>query len=285
MKFGVYSIVVPDYPMEEAAAKVAAAGYTGIEWTVGYQKAAWDGKSEWHVSYTNLEEDAKRAAKVAKDHKLDVPSLGTSCASNDFEKMRRLMDAALVMDCRMIRVASAGYNGKEHYDALFSRVRKDYETVEKVAREKGVKAVIELHHGTIGSSASAMRRLLEGFDPKCIGAMFDPGNMIHDGMEAWQMGIEILGPYLCHVHAKNYGWYKMPDGKWRTQPTALDAGIADFRQVLRALHKVGYQGYIDLEDFRGGYCVKPVGITTEEKLAQAISFLESVLAEIQGKHA
>ena len=77
------------------------------------------------------------AAQVAKSHHLDTPSLGTSCASNDFEKMRRLMDAALVMNCRMIRVASSGYNGKEHYDALFSKVRKDYETVEKVARELG----------------------------------------------------------------------------------------------------------------------------------------------------
>jgi sugar phosphate isomerase/epimerase len=194
------------------------------------------------------------------------------------------MDAALVMNCRMIRVGSHGYNGKEDYGKLLAKVRKDYETVEKIAREKGVAAVIEIHMGTIAPSASAMRRLVDGFDPKCICAMLDPGNMVHEGMENWQMGVEILGPYLRHVHAKNYGWYKQ-DGKWRPQPTALEEGIADFKRVLLALHKTGYNGYIDLEDFRGGYCVKPVGITTEEKLAQAIAFLKSALAEITAKPA
>jgi sugar phosphate isomerase/epimerase len=284
VKFGVYSIVVPDYQAEEVAKMVADAGYTGIEWTVGYPRAVWDGKSEWHVSYTNLEADAKRASQIAKDHHLEIPSLGTSCASHDFEKMRRLMDAALVMNASMIRVASCGYNGKEDFNRLFSKVRKDYETVEKIAREKGVAAVIEIHMGTIAPSASGMRRLLEGFDPKHVCAMLDPGNMVHEGLENMQMCVEILGPYLRHVHAKNYGWYKMPDvfpPQWRPQPTALEDGIANFRLLLRALHRAGYKGYINLEDFRGGYCVKPIGITSQEKLAQAIAFFKSAMAEMK----
>lgn len=280
MKLGVYSIVVPDYPAEIAAAKVAEAGYTGIEWTVGYPRAVWDGKSEWHVSYTNLEADAKRVAKIARDHNLEIPSLGTSCASNDFDKLRRLMDAALIMNCPMVRVGTSGYSGKEDFNSLYNKVRKDYETVEKIAREKGVTALAEIHHGTIACSASGMRRLLDGFDPKYMGAILDPGNMVHDGMEQLQMSVEILGPYLRHVHAKNYGWFKTPEGKWRTQPMALDEGIADFRQMIRGLAKVGYKGYINLEDFRGGYCVKPVGITSEEKLAQAIKFLKAAIAEV-----
>ncbi len=281
MKFGVYSIVVPDYPADVAAAKVAAAGYTGIEWTVGYPRAVWDGKSEWHVSFSNLEEDAKRVGKIARDHNLEVPSLGTSVQSHEFDKVRRLMDAALAMDCRMIRIASSGYNGKEDYNVLLSKVRKDYETVAKIAREKGVAAAAEIHAGTIIPSASAARRLVDGFDPKCICVIHDAGNMVHEGMENWQMGVETLGPYLRHVHAKNYGWYKQPDGRWRPQPLAMDEGIADYKQIIRALAKAGYKGYINLEDFRGGYCVKPVGITTEEKLAQAIAFFKSSLAEIK----
>ena len=85
IKFGVYSIVVPDYPMEEAAQKVAEAGYTGIEWTVGYPKAVWDEQSEWHVSEDNLEDDAKKARDVAAKYDLDTPALGTRCESDDFD--------------------------------------------------------------------------------------------------------------------------------------------------------------------------------------------------------
>jgi len=190
------------------------------------------------------------------------------------------MDAALEMNCPMVRIASHRYDGSQNYDAIFSRVKKDYETVEKIAREKGVKAAVEIHGGTIVPSASAMRRLLDGFDPNCICTIFDPGNMVREGMENWRMCIEILGDYLKHVHAKNYGWFKS-EGKWKLEPTALEDGIADWKLILRVLRERGYTGYINLEDFRGGYCVKPVGITTEEKLQQAISFLKATKEELE----
>jgi len=267
MKFGVYSIVVPDYPMEEAAQKIAEAGYTGVEWTVGYPKAVWDGESEWHVSESNLEDDAKKARDVAAKYGLDTPALGTRCQSDEFEKLERLMDAATIMNCDKIRVGSSSYDGKSDYNDLFKKVRKDLETVQKIARDKGVKAAIEIHGRTIAPSASAMHRLLEGFDPSCIGATVDPGNMIREGLENWKMGIEILGEYLIHFHVKDYGWFQDDSGKWQTQPMSFTEGIVDWHLILRTLKNIGYDGYLDLEDFRGGYCCKPQGITTEAKLA------------------
>ena len=280
MKLGVYSIVLPDYHREEAAAKVAEIGYTGIEWTVGYEDRVFDSGEEWHVSLTNLEEDAPRAREVAEKHGLEIASLGTGSDTGDFEKIERLMKAAQVMGAPMLRIGSSGYDGSTHYDELRAKVVEDYRTIERMAADHGVKALIELHSRTICPSASAGLRIVEHFSSPHVGVIFDPGNMVLEGMENWRMGIEMLGPYLAHVHAKNMCWLHDPEKGWYWDNASLEGGIADFEMIVQALHEYGYEGYINLEDFRGGYCVKPVGITTEEKLQEAYDYLSGLIRQI-----
>ena len=65
---------------------------------------------------------------------------------------------------------------------------------------------MEIHHETIVPSASARAGSSMGFDPASVGAIYDPGNMVWEGHEQYRLGLETLGPYLAHVHAKNTGW-------------------------------------------------------------------------------
>lgn len=277
MKLGVYSIVLPDYRREDAAAKIAEVGYTGVEWTVGYEDRVFDSGEQWHVSLENLEEDAPRAREVAERHGLDIPSLGTSSDTGDFEKIERLMRGAVAMGAPMLRIGSARYDGSTHHDRLREMVVENYRTIEPMAAEHGVKALIEIHANTICPSASAAMRVLEHFDPEHVGAILDPGNMVIEGMERWRMGIEILGPYLAHVHAKNMAWMQDESGAWKWENASLQGGLADFEEIIASLHEYGYEGYICLEDFRGGYCTAPVGITTEEKLIEAYEYLSGLI--------
>ncbi len=280
MKLGVYSIVLPDYRREEAAAKVAEIGFTGIEWTVGYEDHVFESGEQWHVSLDNLEEDAPRARAVAERHGLDIPSLGTSAETGDFDKIERLMQGAVAVGAPMLRIGSAGYDGGTHYDELRHMVIDNYRTIEGLAAEHGVKALIEIHSNTICPSASATMRILEHFSPEHVGAILAPGNMVIEGMERWRMAVEILGPYLAHVHAKNMIWVRGADGRWTWENASLEDGLADFGEIIGALAEYGYEGYINLEDFRGGYCVRPEGITTEQKLREAYEYLTRVMDEL-----
>lgn len=277
MKLGVYSIVLPDYRRDDAAQLVSQIGYSGIEWTVGYEDRVFDSGEQWHVSLENIEEDAPRAKEVAHRHGLEIPSLGTSSDTGDFEKIERLMKAAVAMGAPMLRIGSAGYDGSTHYEELRERVTDNYRTIESMAADHGVKALIEIHANTICPSASATMRILEHFDPAHVGAILDPGNMVIEGMEKWRMGIEILGPYLAHVHAKNMKWVQDAEGQWSWENASLEGGLADFEAIIAALAEYDYDGYIDLEDFRGGYCVRPEGITTEQKLQEAWDYLTPLI--------
>ena len=97
-----------------------------------------------------------------------------------------------------------------------------------------VKPVVETHFGTIAPSAALALRLVEHFSPQRIGVNFDPANMIIEGRESWQLGLELLGPYLDYVLAKNISWVKEGD-RWRWQFASMEDGQVDWLEVARAL--------------------------------------------------
>ena len=88
------------------------------------------------------------------------------------------------------------------------------------------------------------------------------------------MGLELLGPDLSHVHAKNCAWARTgeDDGvaKWEWQMAAVKQGQADWTTIVAALKKVGYDGWLSFEDFSEG--------DTETKLSEALAYLKGLEA-------
>jgi len=62
------------------------------------------------------------------------------------------------------------------------------------------------------------------------------------------MGLELLGPYLDYVHAKNTAW-ACEGGKWRWVFASMRDGQVDWAELMRLLAKVGYDGYVAFENF------------------------------------
>lgn len=138
------------------------------------------------------------------------------------------------------------------YFELFSRAKAFLAEVEPLARRYGVKALIEIHHGTICPSSSLAYRLVSHFNPELIGVIHDAGNMVHEGFEDYQLGLELLGPYLAHVHLKNVA-YDRPTagGVWQPRWASLEDGVVNFSRLFDALDGIGYDGWLVVEDFSG----------------------------------
>jgi sugar phosphate isomerase/epimerase len=119
-----------------------------------------------------------------------------------------------------------------------------------LAKQYGVKAVIENHHRTIAPSAALAHRLVAAFDPEYVGVIHDAGNMVYEGFEEYRMGLELLGPYLAHVHLKNAAWQRPSDGGvWQANWAPLADGVVDWQKLFAALRAVGYTGWLGIEDF------------------------------------
>jgi sugar phosphate isomerase/epimerase len=162
------------------------------------------------------------------------------------------------------------------YAGLFAASQTFLAEVEALARRYDIKALIEIHHQTICPSVALTHRLVSHFDPDRIGVIHDAGNMVYEGFEDYRLGLELLGPYLAHVHLKNAAFTQPPTaGVWTPRWSPLEDGVVDFRHLLAALKTVGYTGWLVFEDFSQAQ-------PSREALRHNLAFIKNLLEEIGG---
>lgn len=284
MKFGVFSVSMPEYSPETSVELLKELGYTGVEWRVAeikkpyerwdtcfreeipapseddpkipYEQRYW-GNNKSTLSLENIGEEAKKAKELCDAAGIEIFGLTTYLAVGDTDKLVRVMKAANEIGCHQIRAGLVPYDpakAEAPYPVLFDRMREDLKKLEPYARQYEVKVVLEIHMDTMIASPSAAYRALEGFDPKYFGLIFDPGNMVNEGFEEYQKSFELLGDYIAHVHIKN--GLLVPDGeddlgaaRWKRQWCPLKKGMADLKRLFSVMYKFGYDGTVSIEDF------------------------------------
>ncbi|MFC5405780.1 sugar phosphate isomerase/epimerase family protein [Cohnella soli] len=261
MKLSVFTVATPEMTPEQLAAAAKQAGISGIEWRytevpagVRGDKPSFWGNNLCTINPSGGEAELVRFKRAAEEKGLVSLSVTPYLRAGDIEATERVLQAASRIGAAFIRVGVPGYDRTKSFEQLFQLGRTYLADAEKLCRKYGVKGLVETHHGTIAASASGARRLVEGFDPNSLGVLYDPGNLAHEGFENYRLGLEILGPYLAHVHVKNAAWRpaeRAADGSlgWRSEWAPMKDGVVPWRQVIADLSAVGYDGYIGIEDF------------------------------------
>jgi sugar phosphate isomerase/epimerase len=262
MKLSVFTVVTPDLEPEEMALAAKQAGIEGIEWR--FKEIPDDAKDEkpsfWRRNLCSIDPSASDAELErfarAQDHGLKTVSVTPYLEAGNLKNTERVLQVAQKLGAETIRVGVPHYDGTKHHSELFNLELEYLKGVELLAKKYRIKCLLETHHKTITASASAAYQLVSPFNPEYIGVLFDPGNMVHEGYENFRMGMELLGPYLAHVHIKNTGWKRADareDGSqaWESYWESNLHGIVNWRQVLTDLKAVGYNGYLGVEDFSG----------------------------------
>jgi sugar phosphate isomerase/epimerase len=283
MKFAIFTVSLPEWTPDEAVRELKAAGYDGIEWrvvddpqmsnptaTVGF----WSG-NRCTLPLSSLIDDAPRIRTMTDGAGLAIPGLGTYVLCDEPADVERAMKGAQAMGVSALRVRAPNYDGSVPYLKLMDKTVGEYRDVEAMAKQHGVRALIEMHMNNVVPSASACRALVQHFDPRHIGIIHDAGNMVYEGYENYRLGLEVLGPYLAHVHLKNAQWTvtgTRADGstEWKAGFASIPKGVVDMRRLLDAVRTVGYDGWVSFEDF-----------STEVPLAQRIrdniNYIKSLL--------
>lgn len=283
MKYAVFTVSTPTMTPEEIAPKLGELGYDGIEWRVVDEAPNPPGMGFWHgnkstIPLTGFGDQIERLKRLAGDNGLEMPVLGTYVRSNDpWKQIESAVDAAVALGVPNLRLNVPAYDGSDAFTPVWNKAREDYKRIADLAARKQVRALIEIHHGTICPSASATRHFLDGFDPMHVGVIHDAGNMVHEGFENYRMGLELLGDYLAHVHIKNARWFpvKYLQDKsvvWKCDWTAVHKGIADLRVLVATLRDIGYDGWLSFEDFSAE---RPL----EDRLRDNLAFMKKIVAE------
>lgn len=118
---------------------------------------------------------------------------------------------------------------------------------------------------------TTMARAIRDVAMPNLGVGLDTANLILYGKANPVDAVEILGPHVRSIHAK--------DGRWPTNPDELGEevpigkGLVDFKRVFAKLHSIGYTGAVTIERETSG----PQQI---EDVRQEKIYLEGILREV-----
>lgn len=254
-KLSVFTVMLPDMAPEQAAVALKQAGYAGVEWRIKSipESQKNDPPSFWGnnlCTFAPTTADAERAKAICQAHGLAIPGLGTYIDVGDMAAVEQALAFARICGAGQVRVGSGAWPAAGSYAAAFANAQAFLGQAQALAKQYGIKVVIEIHHRTITPSAALAHRLVSAFDPDYVGVIHDAGNMVYEGFEEYRLGLELLGPYLAHVHLKNAAWQRpSAGGIWRGTWAPLEDGVVDWPALFAALRAVGYTGWLGLEDF------------------------------------
>jgi len=290
MRYSATSVMLPELTLEEQAALLQRLGFDGIEWRVRRvpDSARGKGYSEWgehknDLTPENFLENAARMKQVAADHGLAIAGIASNAPATDLEQVKLLAEGAAACGTAatgapFVRVGCPrGYDGSVDYNELYEEAVEAYGSALDVIEPFGVKAALEIHGGTIHVSASLAHRIVSNWGPERVCVIYDPQNMVSDGYETTEIGLELLGPYVGHLHVGGHrpvekGRDELGTVQWEWQGASLAEGIYDYPRLLRKLKAINYQHFSTIEDFRS--------MPPEEKLREGIEYLKAVEATL-----
>ena len=282
MRFAVFTASTPDWTPAEVVGHLSEQGWDGVEWRITNQSPAdtpgfWAGnRATWPLD--GLETSLGVLKELTRGAGLEFSSVGGYVSVADHRNADRMLAATAALSARQVRLTIPRM-GSSDYRTLFAATRNDLERAVTRAADLGVKVLVELHPETIVPSASAALRLVDGLDPAYVGVIHDLGNLLVEGYEATPTALQLLGPYLAHVHVKNPRWIPgepEPDGTvhWRHEWAPLREGVGDIPGYLRDLQEAGYDGWIVSEDFS-------TDVPLQQRLRDNLAYLRAAATQAE----
>lgn len=283
MRYSATTVMMPHLTLEEQAGLLRELGFEGIEWRVRRvpDSQRGQGYGEWGEHKNDLTPEsfaanAERMKRVARERGLAIVGIASNAPATDLEQVKLLAEGAAACGAAFIRIGCPrSYNGTVSYHALYDEAVEAYGKALEAIAPYGVKAALEIHGGLIHPSASLAYRIVSNWPPERVLVIYDPNNLIRDGYETTELALDLLGPYLGHVHVGGHrpvakGKDKLGTMSWEWEGASLAEGMYDMPRLLKKLKAVAYQGFISIEDFR----LAPL----EERLREGIAYLKQVEA-------
>jgi L-ribulose-5-phosphate 3-epimerase len=161
-----------------------------------------------------------------------------------------------------------GFIPENPRDPLYGEVVEAIRTVADHCSGNGQDFLMETGQET----PTTMKRAIQDVNRPNLGVGLDTANLILYGKANPVDAVEIVGPHVKSVHAK--------DGKWPTDPMKLGeevligTGRVDFLAVFTRLHQLGYTGAITIEREISG--PRQIDDVKKEKV-----YLEGIISQVQ----
>jgi len=182
------------------------------------------------------------------------------------DALRQVSDFAKQLGIGQVQT-HCGFIPEDPADALYPQAVEAIRTVAQHCQGNGQYFLMETGQET----PTTMSRMIRDVAMPNLAVGLDTANLILYGKANPIDAVDILGPHIRSIHAK--------DGRWPTDPSKLGEevligkGLVNFREVFTKLHRVGYTGAVTIERETSG----PQQI---EDVRQEKMYLERILHEV-----
>jgi L-ribulose-5-phosphate 3-epimerase len=182
------------------------------------------------------------------------------------DALRQVSDFAKELGIGQVQT-HCGFIPEDPADPLYPGAVEAIRTVAQHCHGNGQYFLMETGQET----PTTMSRMIRDVAMPNLAVGLDTANLILYGKANPVDAVDILGPHVRSIHAK--------DGRWPTDPSKLGEevligkGLVNFREVFTKLHRIGYAGAVTIERETSG----PQQI---EDVRQEKIYLERILHEV-----
>ncbi len=173
------------------------------------------------------------------------------------EKSKRCVDMALDLDTNTL-TTHIGVVPENENDPAWKTGLEALSDLSAYAESKDALFACE----TGPEAPALMKKFLDRIPTRAICVNYDPANLVMGGYDHLG-GVEILGEYIVHTHAKDA---VRVNGQAKEVP--LGEGAVDFPKYLAKLDAIGFDGFLAIE--------REVGADPVSDVAQAVKFLRGL---------
>lgn len=242
MKLAFSTLGCPNWGLEDAARAAREYGYAGVELRALGGGLDLLARPEFHPGRV------ARTREWLAGRGLEVCCVDTSCtfdSADDAERRRQLglaarhCELAAALGAPLIRVfpdlVPEGSTFEETRDRIIDSLRRA-----AVLAPRGVRVGLETHGDFAGGPVTA--DIIRRADHPNLCIIWDAANTFASG-EPVEVTARAVAPYLAHVHLRD----ARPMGKEHWTPVLAGRGLVPFGEVVAALRRLGYGGYVSFE--------------------------------------
>lgn len=236
MQFVYFTKLLKEMTLQQTAEFLRSVGLSGPDLAV---------RDGFPVNPRNVTTALGEAKKIFADHGLSIPMVtaSTNLIDATSSEARRIFESCGQNQVQAVKIGYFRFTG--NFERDLAHAKNALSGFAKIAEQTGVKTCYHTHSGNyIGSNCAGMRMLLEDLDPHHIGAFVDTGHQTIGGAP-FRMALDMVAPWLSLIAIKDVAWEKSKDG-WKHHVVPAGTGIADWREIARALQERGYDGIISL---------------------------------------
>lgn len=263
--------------MSEAAKEM---GFDGLDLTV---------RPGGHVLPERVSEDLPKAVEAMKKFDLQPLLMTTNVTDATSSEDITLLETASRLDFKYYRMGWLKYPEGKTISESIDAYTQQFVELEELNRKLSLTGAYQNHAGkSMGAPIWDLFQILKDNPSNYIGSQYDIRHAIVEGANSWELGLELIKPFIKTIVIKDFKWGETKDG-WKPVNTPLGEGMVNFDRYFSLLKTYGINVPVSLHleyDLGGAEHGKSeISISKKEifnKMKKDLTFIKDAWARAKG---